>query len=157
MCDRAPYGQHTKYKSASLCLTIIVCALVCLHTCSCLHTRPGLTLLQFAPFGTAMWLVCKDWRQTAVLVCAITQPLLSALCLGSWAQDTKHSAAVQNSDACSACCLFPPLCPAKTCLYPFPTCFNRTVLGVLVSQRKKTGPTCRKEASTSVDIAGTVK
>lgn len=49
-------------------------ASICLCIYSCPHTRPELTLLQYAPFGTAMWLVCRDWRW-AVLVCGITQPL----------------------------------------------------------------------------------
>lgn len=130
LCDWVLYGQHALYKSASPCLTIMVCALVCLHTCFFLHTRPGLTLLQFAPFRTTMWLVCRDWTQTAALVCGIIQPLLpspallSPLCLGSWAQDTTHSAAVRDSDACRPCCSFPPLCPAKTCLYLLPHLFQ---------------------------------
>lgn len=58
-----------------------VCCCGCICVYSCLHTRPGGALLQFAPLGTAMRLVCKGWRQAAALVCGITQPLLPSAAL----------------------------------------------------------------------------
>lgn len=133
LCDRVVYGQHAKYKSPSPCLTIMACTLVCLCTCFCLHTRPGLTLLQFAPFGTTMRLECKDWRQTAALVCGIIQPLLPSPALCShpcvWAPGHRIQSIQQQ---CKIQMLAAPAASSHPCALPkhantsFFTCFNKT-------------------------------
>lgn len=69
--------------------------------------------------------------------------------LGSRVQDTKHSAALQDWDACSPSCSFPTLCPAKTCLHPLAYGFQQSCLGSPVNQRKKTDPSCRRLYSDS--------
>ena len=129
-----------------------------------LHTRPGLTLLQFAPSRATTRLLCKDWSRKAALVCGIIQPLLPspALCSCPWVwapwhriQSIQLQCEIQMPAALAA--RSHPCALPKHAYTPFPTCFNKTTLGVLVNQRKKTGLPCRKEASTPIHSAGAVR
>lgn len=126
-------------RSTNLHLTMRGCALVCLPTCFCPHTRPGLTLLQFAPLGTTMGLVCKDWRQTAALVCGIIQLLLPSPALrshacawGSLGPGYTASSSTARFRRLQSLLLGPTLVPCQNMpVSPFPTCFSKTAPGVL--------------------------
>lgn len=132
MCDRVLYRQRAKYIPASPCLTVTVYAPVCLHTCFCWHARPGLTLLQFAPFGTAMRLVCKDWRQTMRHHPASAP--LPALCPRRWAPGRRTQSIPQHCKigmpAALAAHSQPCALPKHACT-PLPTGFNKAASGVL--------------------------